>query len=159
MHIFVSLIIIYLFNGVISDGVLTPQDEFETSQPLNAFLDELDIYSGLSSTVQSELHVIESICDRDCIVNVNGSIVWEVRSKLYNQYLYNNLGLNITDEGAMYTLDGCLNSFNDTTEYNGCMETVRTKMLETLITNFDSDFREILEINNNCENVEDNCVT
>ncbi|XP_066251765.1 uncharacterized protein [Euwallacea similis] len=97
-----------------------------------------------------------NLINSECIINVKGTVVWDIRMKLYEKYM-----AYTPDENTIHTLDGCLDMTSNNISYNDCMTIVRTNMITFLDEDFENEFRTALEHDCNVENntiTEENCI-
>uniref|UniRef100_A0AAR5PXJ6 Uncharacterized protein n=1 Tax=Dendroctonus ponderosae TaxID=77166 RepID=A0AAR5PXJ6_DENPD len=142
----VAIVAIYfmtLFSSAI--GSINPDDEESTY--LDSFLESLEKHSGLSALELKDRHQINTDCTdyAVCIVNANGTILWDIRLDLYDSHMSEMIDGQIANET---TLNGCL-TLNTPETYNSCMEEVRQNMIVYLTNEFDDKFRSTLQ--SDCE--------
>ncbi|XP_066153974.1 uncharacterized protein [Euwallacea fornicatus] len=148
----------YIMCMLLNLGCVSAVDDIgpdaEESEALEEFLTKLERYSGLSPLNEAKRFLVKNVnCETaDCIINVNGSLVWDVREKLYEQYMASSRS---SPEDAENTLDGCLNT-TSTSTYNECMRKLRNEMVTFLDEHFEHEFKTALEVD--C-NTTENCIT
>ncbi|XP_066251764.1 uncharacterized protein [Euwallacea similis] len=155
----------YIMCILLNLGYVSAQDDIgpdaEIGETLENFLTELEKYSGLFPLEEADRFLVKDVncsnlINSECIINVKGTVVWDIRMKLYEKYM-----AYTPDENTIHTLDGCLDMTSNNISYNDCMTIVRTNMITFLDEDFENEFRTALEHDCNVENntiTEENCI-
>ncbi|KAJ8917270.1 hypothetical protein NQ315_002287 [Exocentrus adspersus] len=152
VYIFLSC---FLFEGFLAQDTnetkcfengLTADNETVDGN-FDSFAAKLESYTGLGASPVS----VTVRCDSTpCVVNPNGTAIWEARQYFYLSNMMSNTN------GSETTLDGCLCYSQDSSEYQTCMSQVRDSMISQLDTVLLDKFREIVE--SDCGSFQTNCL-
>ncbi|XP_072394800.1 uncharacterized protein [Diabrotica undecimpunctata] len=132
-------------------GRFTIEDE-EDSDILYRFMDTLERYTGLSGNYRKAVTVN---CPRSgiCLVNPQGSAIWEARLEFYTPYVLNSSSTHSSTE----TLDSCICYSRTNYQFQDCLINVRQNMLLDLDTKLVPTFRRIVE-QDRCASFKENCL-
>ncbi|CAH1115308.1 unnamed protein product [Psylliodes chrysocephalus] len=116
---------------------------------LSKYLEKLEFYSGLSNIKPS---IIVNCQIPQCVVNSQGSAIWEARLTFYTPFI-----MNSSRNARSRTLDGCLCHSRNKNEFQNCMQEVRNIMSAQLDTSLLDEFRKRVEMNG-CSGYAENCL-
>ncbi|XP_018568123.1 uncharacterized protein LOC108908545 isoform X2 [Anoplophora glabripennis] len=126
--------------------MVNPDDE-PNNGTFDSFATELESYTGLGQAP----HSITLSCElKPCIINPNGTAIWEARMHFYTKNMMSN------NNDPKTTLDGCLCFSEDSADFQNCMDEVRQNMMDQFETVLMTKFIEIVE--SNCTTYAENCL-